>query len=391
MAFDQLSIYNEALRIVGERPLASLAEAREPKTQLDGVWAFGAVEFVLSQVKPRFATTTAKLTVFATDPNLGFANVFTLPADYLEMVAVYSDAKLDEPVTRYIVQGDKLATDHTIVYVRYVSSASVATPAEWSQSFARCLAAYMAWQIVPRIKPDDIERVAALYDAALLVSQDADGWEEPTERSQPVTVSLTAEWKQIYDDALFCMGLPQLISANDDSDRRAKLDAAVNQGAVLSLLEKYQWSWANTSRRIDYDPDIETEWGYRYGFEKPADMERIKGVFTDEGLWAPLKMYADEGGYIFSDNQTIYIQYVSSQMTTNPALWPQYFRDLVGAYLAMRCAAVLNGSVELSAEWWKTRHSEARNTDAMQQPPRVIQNGSWTAARMRFSDRRRRP
>lgn len=385
MAFDQLSLYNEALRIVGERPLASLAEVREPKLQLDGVLAFGAVEYCLAQIKPRFATTTARLTAFTTDSNLGFANVFTLPIDYLETIAVYTDAKLDEPTERFVVQGNKIATDHTEIWVRYVTSSAIAALENWTPTFARVVAGYMAYQIVPRIKPDDIERVAAQYAEAVDAATASDTWKEPGIRSKPSTTTLTNEWKQIYDDALFCMGLPQLISVNDDSNRRATIDAALNQGAVLGLIEKYMWSWANTSRQIDYNPDIETEWGYKYGFDKPADMERIRGVFSDESLWSPVKAYADEGGYIFCENQTIYVQYVSSAMLTNPALWPQYFRELVGAYLSIKCAALLEGSVELAMQWYTARQSEAKNTDAMQQPPRVIQSGQWTRARAGWS------
>lgn len=387
MAFDQLSLYNESLRIVGERPLASLAEVREPKLQLDGVLAFGAIEYCLAQVKPRFATKTTALSSFTTDPSLGFVNVFTLPSDYLETIAVYSDAKLDEPIERYVVQGNRIATDHAAIWVRYVTSAAVADLGNWTPTFARVVAGYMAYQIVPRIKPDDIERVGAQYAEATDASMAADSWKEPALRAKPTTTTLSAEWKQIYDDALFCMGLPQLISTNDDSNRRAALDAAVNQGAVLGLLEKYMWSWANTSRQIDYNPDIDTEWGYRYGFDKPADMERIKGVFSDEQLWSPVRAYADEGGYIFAENQTIYVQYVSSDMLTNPGLWPQYFRELVAAHLAVKCAPIpgVDGSVELAMEWFKTRQSEAKNTDAMQQPPRVIQSGQWTRSRAGWS------
>lgn len=379
MAFDQLSLYNEALRIVGERPLASLAETREPRLQLDAVWAFGAVNFCLTEVKPRFAVTTVKLTSFTTDANLGYANVFALPTGYLEQVGVYSNAGLDEPVTRYIVQGASLATDHTEIYVRYVSN--VAPITVWTESFARVVAAYLAREIVPRIKPTDIERVVAEYDRALAGSQKADSWEEPGQRSQIKATTLTASWLQIYNDACTCMGLPRLISVNDDSQRRVEIDSALNQGAVVGLVEKYQWSWANTSRQIDYDPDVETEWGYRYGFQKPTDMERLAGVFTDEGLYHPLKQYSDEGDYLFTDLTTIYLQYVSNSMLNNPALWPQYFREMVAAYLATRVAVAAGGSAELAAHWWTTRELDAKNTDAMVSPPRVLANGSWVSAR----------
>ncbi len=42
MAVDQLSLYNRALLIMGQRFLSDLSEEREPRRLLDQVWNDGA-------------------------------------------------------------------------------------------------------------------------------------------------------------------------------------------------------------------------------------------------------------------------------------------------------------------------------------------------------------
>jgi hypothetical protein len=391
VAIDKLSLYNEALRIIGERRLSAVDEAREPRYELDSVWNLGAVDACLEIIKPRFATVVDKITVASTSTETEFAYYYSLPTDYVAMVQPYSDARLDEPITRFLIQGRQLAADQTPLYLRYISRSGPMT--EWSPSFARFVGAYLAMQIGPRIKPADIERINATYEAALSLSRDRDAWEEASPRAKPRVRTLTTPWFQIYNDAMHCMGLPQLISVNDDAERRVAIDAVLNTGAVEYLLENTQWHWANTSMRIDNDPGLEPEWGYRYGFNKPTDMARIAGVFSDEYMRTPIRDYTDEGDNIFCDLTTIYLHYVSEDMLTNPLLWPMYFRKLVAAYVAREAAGRpdVGGDAARAAALYEERLETARNNDAIASPPRQISNGNWTRARTNYNANRRRP
>lgn len=392
MATDQLSLYNDALRIIGERRLASLGETREPRYELDDVWALGsgAVAYCYEQIKPRFATVIDKITASTTDPETDLQYVFTLPTNYAAMVGAYSDAKLDEPLTRYLVRGNKLYCDQSPLYLRYVAADTALSV--WSSSFTRYVGAYLARSICPRIRPQDVERVEAVYQAAMKATMEHDAWEEPKLRSKPRVRTLTTAWFQVYNDALYCMGVPQLISVNDDSDRRVALDNVLNQGAVEYLMENTQWHWSNTTRRIDYNPSLEPEWGYRYGFDKPSDLERVAGVFTDEYQQSPLRDYQDEGDYIFAEIQTIYLSYIVAPMLTDPTLWPAYFRKMLAGYLAKEAAPAIQGAIANLAEArYEERRRVAINNDAVSQPPRKIANSNWTRARTNFSTRRGRP
>lgn len=81
MANDQLSLYNNALTVLGERKIASLTENREPRRVLDDVWS-GAVKYCLEQGQWKFAIRTSKLT-YSTDVNpvFGYRRAFERPSE----------------------------------------------------------------------------------------------------------------------------------------------------------------------------------------------------------------------------------------------------------------------------------------------------------------------
>jgi hypothetical protein len=47
VAISKLGIYNDALRILGERKLSSISEDRPPRYRLDDIYDFGAIEYCL--------------------------------------------------------------------------------------------------------------------------------------------------------------------------------------------------------------------------------------------------------------------------------------------------------------------------------------------------------
>lgn len=391
MAVTQLQLYNDALRILGERKLASLSEARESRYRLDDVYDFGAVDYCLEVTKPRFASLVDKLTTSVTSTEYGFANTFTLPADYIAMVGLFSDAGLDEPITRFIEQGDTLATDHATVYLRYTSSTSGADFDLWTPSFGKVVSAYLAKEIAPRLRRDMVEAAAAGFTAERNAFLTTDASEESRPRSKPATATLSQEWLSIYNDALFLLGLEQLISVNDDSNRRAVLDAALSQSTVEYHLEDTAWHFAITSAKIDYNPSVEPTWGYRRAFDKPANLLRIDGVFYDEYFRNPLKSYVDEGDYLFADVDTLFFKYVPNTALSQPNAWPAYFRKVIAAELAVAASGPLQVDPTRATLTLQDRVASAKSNDAMQSPPRLISEGNWVRSRYNTFARRNRP
>jgi len=123
MAVTQLTLYNDALLLIGQRALASTSEARESRYRLDAVYSdIGAINYCLEICEPTFARKSVKLNSPATSSVHDLDNVHTLPADYVSLIGVYSDSKFDIPIERYILETNTIACEFATIYVRYTSN-----------------------------------------------------------------------------------------------------------------------------------------------------------------------------------------------------------------------------------------------------------------------------
>ena len=113
MAIDQLTVYNNALYLLGQRKLDSLTEDRAPRYVLDEFYSLEAVDYCLELVQPLFAAKTATITT----PG-------TIPTDYIATMGVYSDAELTDPVDHYSITGRTLSSETSPVYLRYTANDS---------------------------------------------------------------------------------------------------------------------------------------------------------------------------------------------------------------------------------------------------------------------------
>lgn len=385
MAITKLSLYNDALLISGQRELSSDSEDRPSRHYLDNAYDNpSAIDACLELVKPRFASKTVTLSSPATSSDHALDSVHTLPADYIAVVGVYSDDKLDQPVNRYMIEDRTVVCEYDTIYLRYTTN--LRDMANWTPSFANLVATYLARQIIFKLNPAIFKDLHALFLDTVESVIGLEGEKEPAARSSAPTVTLTNEWRQVYNDALFIMGLEEINTNTDDSNRRVKLDRTVNAGVVSSLLEETGWQFALKSTEITYDPSSDPDWGPRYAFEKPDDMHRLDGIFQDESMSVPLKRYNDEQSRWYCELTTIYVQYVSIDFLSNTSLWPTFFRRLVAARMAKEASASLRSEgadVELAMMTYEERIGEAKANDAMQSPPRVIAQGNWTKSRFR--------
>ncbi|MDC0600114.1 hypothetical protein OAO65_02270 [Flavobacteriales bacterium] len=393
MATTQLSLYNEALLLVGERELTTLTDDVEARHRLDTAYENG-VDYCLELVNPVFARKTNLLNVYSTSSVHAFDNVFTLPSDYINMVRAYSDEKLDQPVNRYIIEGDELACNYNTIYLRYISNSYALTV--WDKSFERVVVAYLASEIAPRIAPDEMERIEATLATRLKQAIDLSQQKEPGLRASDEGATLTTAWRHIYNRALQILGQEEINSNTDDSIRKVKLDVALAADLVESLLEDTGWHWAITSAKIQVNPSLEPDWGFQDVFDKPDDMQRLDGIFVDEYMQVPLKQYKDEGPYIFSNVNEMYVQFVSRAFLTDPNNWPIHFKRLVAAAMARdvsRLPVFGRNAQDIYdiTNVFKDAEAESKNTDAMQSPPRIISEGSWTSSRFQGNRYHGRP
>ena len=223
MAVDKLALYNNALTLIGQRTLTGLTEDREPRHLLDAAYDLGAIAYCLEVVQPVFARKTVTLNSVTASAQHDLDNVYTLPSDYISIFKVYSDPKLDQEISRYIIEGNTLACEYSTIYLRYVSDDSVTVFTYWSQSFANVVSAYLAREISIKLDPSKTEDITTLFNDRVGATIGLDSDREPEKRSSGTTNTLTNDWRHIYNDALLIMGLDEITSNTDDSNRRTKL------------------------------------------------------------------------------------------------------------------------------------------------------------------------
>ena len=392
MAIDKLGIYNDALLLIGQRKLASLTEERESRRLLDSSWDLGAVDFCLEIVKPVFSRITTNLTSSTPSSSHDLDNVFTLPSDWVSTIDVYSDSRLDQPINRYINEDRTIACEYSSIFVRYVSNTNGEVYSKWSPAFTRVVSAYLAREIALRLSPEDLTDLDGTFADRVEAAIGIEAKKEPQQRSKPSTTTLSASWLRVYNDALGIMGLDEVVTDDDDSFRRSALDTAIDGSLVEFMLGDIAWNWAITSAKILQNPSLETDWGWKFSFDKPADLHRLDGVFFDEYFQRPLKTYIDEGDTFFSDVDEMYIKYVSTEHLTNPDGWDASFRKAIAGRLAKEtCMKLAPDKYQVVKDEYEERYSNAKSKDAMESPPRLIAEGSWVRARNTGRVNRRRP
>lgn len=382
---DYLNIYNGALMLLGQEQLTNINDDSKRRAAIDTVINSGAVNYLLELTEPLFATETNVLTASVVSSNHDLDNVFTLPTDYLSMLEVHADPLMDEPINRYLIEGRTIATQYATIYIRFVSSSPAITT--WTPGFRQLLSAYIADQIKLGFVDSEVKLqfIAKEYETRLNFVRGNEAQQEANKRPARATATLSNSWRNLYNDALMIIGLTHLVSNDDDSHPRSVMDAILSQGVVATVLEEQGWTFALVSQKVTYDPSLEPTWGYRRVFAMPTDLHRIDGVYQDEYFTTPLADYQQESGLWYCELDDIYIQYVKTSYIENPGAWPQYYRNIVAAEMAVRAAPGLSPQMLPNArEQRRIRNNEGRSTDAMSGPSQMVKRGNWSRSKSGF-------
>lgn len=154
MTITKLQLYNGALRLVGERRLGTLTEAREPRFLLDDAWDEDAIKSCLEAGQWLFATRTMLLTADEdVTPEFGFRYAFPKPTDWVRTCVVSLDEMQDEPLKRFRDEANVWYADSNVIYVSFISDLEDYGNnwAIWPQSFVKYVQAYLAKEICSKI------------------------------------------------------------------------------------------------------------------------------------------------------------------------------------------------------------------------------------------------
>ncbi len=181
----RLSLYNEALRILGERKLASLTEDRPIRRHLDDVWDDQGVRRVLELGFWNFAIRTVKATFSpAIAPEFGFKRGFDKPLDYVRTAALTSDEHFQTPLLEYMDEVEHWFCDLDEIYVRYVSddNAYGGDLSKWTGAFSNMAAHYFALQVVSFVTKGEEKKDGLQKDfkKSLTTARSQDAMNQPT-------------------------------------------------------------------------------------------------------------------------------------------------------------------------------------------------------------------
>lgn len=191
---------------------------------------------------------------------------------------------------------------------------------------------------------------------------------------------------QLYNKALRLCKEPKLASLAEDREPRRLLDQVWDEDCVTRCLEAANWYFAVRTQRKDYDPSVDTDFGYQYAFNKPTDWVSTVAVSLDEHFNTPLTAYEDEDAYWWADGETLYVRYVSNDSAWggDPSRWSASFLDYIAAYMAKEIIGLLttdNDREERIVKRCEMEMKKAKSHNAKQGPTRFPPEGSWNLAR----------
>lgn len=169
MTTTRLSLYNGALRLLGERQLGSITENREPRRMLDAAWDDGAVNGALEAGQWLFACRGMQYDYSpSVEPEFGYRRAFNKPDDFVRTMAVCEDEYFKVPLTQYADEAGYWFADLDTIYIKYVSNGATYgnDMSRWPQSFVKYFEAVLAGGIAMpltqnRQKLVDMENIAA--------------------------------------------------------------------------------------------------------------------------------------------------------------------------------------------------------------------------------------
>lgn len=193
MTTSKLTLYSGALRLLGERKIASLTEDRPARYYLDDAWDDDLIDGCLEQGLWNFATRTIEATASPSiTPDFGYQYAFEKPEDFIRTAAICTDEYFQCPLFLYSDESEYWFADYDVLYIQYISNDSAYgnNMAVWPRTFQKFVQATLADEVKELItgnenKYEIIKK--ALKDSRIDArSKDA--------MNQPVKFSPTGSW-----------------------------------------------------------------------------------------------------------------------------------------------------------------------------------------------------
>lgn len=187
----KIAVYNQALAHLGERKLASLTEAREPRYKLDDQWT-AAIRLCLERVLLNSSLRTVLIDASTSiEPAFGMRYAFPKPEDWIRTLTV-SDSDSLSLFEGWQDEGGYWYADIDQLYVQFVSDHAEygGDLGNWPETFAEYVAVCLARRVAPGLTAS-VEKQDYLFKLEKRFRVDARGMDA---MNQPVSRPPSGTW-----------------------------------------------------------------------------------------------------------------------------------------------------------------------------------------------------
>jgi len=179
-----------ALIRMGGPPITSLDDGSKIANTFKAIWDT-VVDIVLRDHPWNFAIARSNMTLLAETPTWGFTYVFQLPTDCLRILGIGDSDNVDiNPLLVYKIEGQKLYTDESAVYLKYVQR--ITSIGTFDARFASALASRLAMETAIYLtqKPEVKSQMQKEYFLELSGARGIDAQEDT-----PQEVVISGDWE----------------------------------------------------------------------------------------------------------------------------------------------------------------------------------------------------
>jgi len=194
---------------------------------------------------------------------------------------------------------------------------------------------------------------------------------------------------EIANRAMQKLGAKRILAFGDTSTKEGREISAAWDQVRRGELRRANWNFAIT--RASLAAIVATPvYGFSYAHALPDLCLRIIDVSSDNTTSSVLSVgdyaresLADGTQVVASDNTPLWVRYVRD--VTNVAIWDVMFCEVMATQLALQlCQQITDSNSRkeaLEAEYrWQSR--DARNADAIENPPDQLPDDEWNEARL---------
>ncbi|MBL0935513.1 MAG: hypothetical protein IBJ07_12285 [Rhizobiaceae bacterium] len=193
-----------------------------------------------------------------------------------------------------------------------------------------------------------------------------------------------ADKLQVWKQALVHLQKATIVTLDDDVEAVYVFNSAW-AGVVEEAFNAGDWNFAKVT--VALSPAVDpAAIGWTNAFAYPDDWVRTVAVGNSADLRFAFRDYADEGGFLHSNTNPLYLRYISDTFTADEHVdqWPTMFWRYVALKLAYDTCGRLTSGDSLEDKLEKRMDKAlrlAKNVDARNENNKVLAPGSWLRAR----------